>query len=167
VDELAELVEQLPDAATHLDSIARLGRKTAVTLLVATQWPTQEALGGGALRAQLTHNLRRVYQAAVAAAGEDLAHLDLRGPHDLRHTFATWLEDAGVPSRVIDELMGHAGGRRAGALAAARWAGLPGDDPSDARSRHGRAGRPDRLRDGSSWESAPRHQLIGRAWLDS
>jgi hypothetical protein len=27
-----------------------------------------------------THNLRRVYRAAVAAAGEDLAHLDLRGP---------------------------------------------------------------------------------------
>jgi DNA segregation ATPase FtsK/SpoIIIE, S-DNA-T family len=54
VDELAELVEQLPDAATHLDSIARLGRKTAVTLLVATQRPTQDALGGGALRAQLT-----------------------------------------------------------------------------------------------------------------
>jgi S-DNA-T family DNA segregation ATPase FtsK/SpoIIIE len=54
VDELAELVEQLPDAATYLDTIARLGRKTAVTLLVATQRPTQEALGGGALRAQLT-----------------------------------------------------------------------------------------------------------------
>jgi integrase len=36
-------------------------------------------------------------QAAVAAAGEDLAHLDLHGPHDLRHTFATWLEDAGIP----------------------------------------------------------------------
>jgi len=62
-----------------------------------------------------THNLRRVYQAGIAAAGEDLAHLDLRGPYDLRHTFATWLEDAGIPSRVIDELMGHAGGRRAGA----------------------------------------------------
>jgi hypothetical protein len=27
-----------------------------------------------------THNLRRVYQAAVAATGEHLAHLDLRGP---------------------------------------------------------------------------------------
>jgi integrase len=39
-------------------------------------------------------------------------HLELRGPHDPRHTFATWLEDAGIPSRVIDELMGHAGGRR-------------------------------------------------------
>jgi integrase len=61
-----------------------------------------------------THNLRRVYGAAVAAAGEDLAQLDLRGPHDLRHTFATWLEDAGIPSRVIDELMGHTVGRRAG-----------------------------------------------------
>jgi S-DNA-T family DNA segregation ATPase FtsK/SpoIIIE len=54
VDELAELVEQLPDAAGLLDTIARKGRKTAVTLLVATQRPTQEALGGGALRAQLT-----------------------------------------------------------------------------------------------------------------
>jgi S-DNA-T family DNA segregation ATPase FtsK/SpoIIIE len=54
VDELAELVEQLPDAATSLDTIARKGRKTAITLLVATQRPTQDALGGGALRAQLT-----------------------------------------------------------------------------------------------------------------
>jgi hypothetical protein len=40
-----------------------------------------------------------------------LAELRVRGPHDLRHTFATWLEDAGIPARVIDELMGHAGGR--------------------------------------------------------
>jgi integrase len=59
------------------------------------------------------NNLRRVYKAAaVETAGDELGHLDLRGPHDLRHTVATWLEDAAVPSRVIDELMGHAGGRR-------------------------------------------------------
>jgi integrase len=68
----------------------------------------------GARAPLATHNLRRVYKAAVARAGADLAHLDLRGPHDLRHTFATWLEDAGIPSRVIDELMGHAGVRRSG-----------------------------------------------------
>jgi integrase len=43
-----------------------------------------------------------------------LGELRLRGPHDLRHTFATWLEDAGIPTRVIDELMGHAGGRHGG-----------------------------------------------------
>jgi integrase len=33
--------------------------------------------------------------------------VDLRGAHDFRHTFATWLEDAGIPARVVDELMGH------------------------------------------------------------
>ena len=43
-----------------------------------------------------------------------LGELRVRGPHDLRHTFATWLEDAGIPARVIDELMGHAGGQRGG-----------------------------------------------------
>jgi integrase len=46
-----------------------------------------------------------MYQTAVKRA--DLHHLQLRGPHDLRHTFSTWLEDAGIPARVIDELMGH------------------------------------------------------------
>jgi integrase len=47
---------------------------------------------------------RRIYDRAAARAG--LADLDLHGPHDLRHTFATWLEDGGIPARLIDELMG-------------------------------------------------------------
>ena len=36
-----------------------------------------------------------------------LETVDLHGAHDLRHTYATWLEDAGIPARVIDEPMGH------------------------------------------------------------
>jgi integrase len=53
------------------------------------------------------HGFRRLYQSAARRTGGDLGHLQLRGPHDLRHTFSTWLEDAGIPARVIDELMGH------------------------------------------------------------
>jgi integrase len=43
-----------------------------------------------------------------------LEAVDLHGAHDFRHTFATWLEDAGIPARVIDEVMGHEATSRAG-----------------------------------------------------
>jgi predicted ArsR family transcriptional regulator len=43
-----------------------------------------------------------------------LKAVDLHGAHDFRHTFATWLEDAGIPARVIDEVMGHAVTSRTG-----------------------------------------------------
>jgi integrase len=58
------------------------------------------------------HGFRRLYQNAAHRAQGDLAHLQLRGPHDLRHSFSTWLEDEGIPARVIDELMGHQRSRR-------------------------------------------------------
>ena len=58
------------------------------------------------------HGFRRLYQTATKRACTDLAHLQLRGPHDLRHSFSTWLEDEGIPARVIDELMGHQRSRR-------------------------------------------------------
>ena len=56
------------------------------------------------------YRLRHAYLRALRQAREHghLLGLDLRGPHDLRHTFATWLEDDGIPTRVIDELVGHA-----------------------------------------------------------
>jgi integrase len=65
-------------------------------------------------------NVRRLYHQAVGRAAADaaktggsgLAHLELHGPHDLRHTYATWLEEEGIPVRVIDELMGHRAGSR-------------------------------------------------------
>jgi integrase len=40
--------------------------------------------------------------------------VDLHGAHDFRHTYATWLEDAGIPARVIDELTGHEATGRTG-----------------------------------------------------
>jgi integrase len=60
------------------------------------------------------YRLRHAYLRAVRQARKQghLLGLDLRGPHDLRHTFATWLEDDGIPARVIDELMGHSATRR-------------------------------------------------------
>jgi hypothetical protein len=53
VDEYAELAENAPDAAADADSIARRGRAVAVTLIAATQRPTQKAMGQGALRSQM------------------------------------------------------------------------------------------------------------------
>ena len=52
IDEYAELAEA-PDAMSDTDSIARLGRAVAVTLIAATQRPTQKAMGQGAVRSQM------------------------------------------------------------------------------------------------------------------
>jgi integrase len=53
---------------------------------------------------------------SVAPAAHDplVEAVDLHGAHDFRHTYATWLKDAGIPARVIDELMGHEATGRSG-----------------------------------------------------
>jgi S-DNA-T family DNA segregation ATPase FtsK/SpoIIIE len=53
IDEYAELTDEAPDAMSDTDSIARLGRAVAVTLVAATQRPTQKAMGQGAVRSQM------------------------------------------------------------------------------------------------------------------
>ncbi|MDQ2813466.1 MAG: FtsK/SpoIIIE domain-containing protein [Actinomycetota bacterium] len=53
VDEYAELADEGPGATGDADSIARLGRAVAVTLVAATQRPTQKAMGQGAVRSQM------------------------------------------------------------------------------------------------------------------
>ena len=53
IDEYAELAEKAPGAMSDTDSIARLGRAVAVTLIASTQRPTQKAMGAGAVRSQM------------------------------------------------------------------------------------------------------------------
>ncbi|MEV4061776.1 cell division protein FtsK [Nonomuraea dietziae] len=53
IDEYAELVDEAPGAVRHADSIARRGRAVAVTLVAATQRPSQRAMGQGAVRSQM------------------------------------------------------------------------------------------------------------------
>jgi hypothetical protein len=53
IDEYAELADEAPSAMADTDSIARLGRAVAVTLIAATQRPTQKAMGQGAVRSQM------------------------------------------------------------------------------------------------------------------
>jgi S-DNA-T family DNA segregation ATPase FtsK/SpoIIIE len=53
IDEYAELAEQAPEAMGYTDSLARLGRAVAVTLVAATQRPTQKVMGQGAVRSQV------------------------------------------------------------------------------------------------------------------
>jgi integrase len=54
------------------------------------------------------------WRALPTARDPLLEAVDLHGAHDFRHTFATWLEDAGIPARVIDEVMGHEATSRVG-----------------------------------------------------
>ena len=54
VDEYAELADTAPAAVPYAESVARRGRAVAVDLLAATQRPTQKAMGGGALRSQMS-----------------------------------------------------------------------------------------------------------------
>jgi hypothetical protein len=53
VDEYAELADEAPAAISSADSVARLGRAVAVTLVAATQRPTQKAMGQSAVRSQM------------------------------------------------------------------------------------------------------------------
>jgi hypothetical protein len=57
---IAARPEQAPAALKHADTIARLGRAPAVTLVAATQRPTQKGMGQGAVRSQM--NIRIAFR---------------------------------------------------------------------------------------------------------
>jgi integrase len=117
--------ELRPTAARVLKTLRAGGPQTVDELTVAL------AKQGRAIRSAAVQIALAELVAAdlVSSAGEDsqprwralptirdplLEAVDLRGAHDFRHTFATWLEDAGIPARVIDEVMGHEATSRGG-----------------------------------------------------
>jgi integrase len=71
-------------------------------------------LAGAGLVASAGEDGQQRWRALPKARDPLLDAVDLRGVHDFRHTFATWLEDAGIPARVIDEVMGHEATSRTG-----------------------------------------------------
>jgi integrase len=119
-------IRELPLAPLLVESIRRqLPPDADPEVLVFTGPGGGNGVPAGSRTMLSRYNFRRVYQRVVARAGHDLAAVDPHGPHDLRHTFSTWLEDAGIPARVIDELMGHERSRRGelegGSRIGARW----------------------------------------------
>jgi integrase len=76
--------------------------------LARTRWP-DELHAAGLARVDVDDQdvTAARWSAAPAAPDPLLEAVDLHGAHDLRHTYATWPEDAGIPAAVIDELMGH------------------------------------------------------------
>jgi integrase len=78
-------------------ALANLPRRTGRVFLTNLGLPYAEkkVRGGG--------QIKTAWKATCRRAGIK----DLR-PHDLRHTFSTWLTMAGVINRIRDELMGHA-----------------------------------------------------------
>jgi hypothetical protein len=124
VAKLADLSgERRPTAARVLKALRAGGPQTLDQLTGALAdrgravRPTtiQIALGdlvAAGLAAEVGEEAEKRWLALPTVRDPLLEAVDLRGAHDFRHTFATWLEDAGIPARVIDEVMGHEGTSR-------------------------------------------------------
>jgi integrase len=92
------------------------GRRAIRPATVAVALGELQAAGLAAVDDQEQDELTGRWVALPVARDPLLDAVDLHGAHDFRHTYATWLEDAGIPARVIDELMGHQASSRGGHL---------------------------------------------------
>ncbi|HZA82154.1 MAG TPA: tyrosine-type recombinase/integrase, partial [Actinomycetes bacterium] len=92
------------------------GRRPIRPATVAAALGELRAAGLAAVADRDQDELTGRWMALPVARDPLLDAVELHGAHDLRHTYATWLEDAGIPGRVIDELMGHQASSRGGHL---------------------------------------------------
>jgi integrase len=109
---LRALQEAGPGQTSEAIRSRLFGRRPTLGTVHNALWQLETA--GLVVRHGSDHTAPPRWSATDPPRDHALNNLKLRGPHDLRHTFSTWLEDAGIPARVIDELMGHAGGHRSG-----------------------------------------------------
>jgi integrase len=96
--------------------LAAAGRRPIRPATVAAALGELHAAGLAAVDGHGQDELTGRWAALPVAGDLMLEAVELHGAHDLRHTYATWLEDAGIPARVIDELMGHQASSRGGHL---------------------------------------------------
>jgi predicted ArsR family transcriptional regulator len=99
--------QTLDQLTTALANHGRLIRPTTVRVAL-------DELMAAELVADADGDDQQRWRALPTARDSLLEAVDLHGAHDFRHTFATWLEDAGIPARVIDEVMGHEATSRTG-----------------------------------------------------
>jgi len=92
--------------------LATNGRRRVRPATVAVALQELRAAGLAAVDGACQDGMEGSWSALPAARHPLLDAVDLHGAHDFRHTFSTWLEDAGIPARVIDELMGHGRSQR-------------------------------------------------------
>jgi Fe2+ or Zn2+ uptake regulation protein len=91
---------------TTNELVAALARQGRAIRPATVETALAELVAAGLAAADQTAQARR-WSSLTPSRDPLLDAVDLRGAHDFRHTFATWLEDDGIPARVIDELMGH------------------------------------------------------------
>jgi integrase len=124
---LADPTGELRPTAARVLKALRAGGRQATDQLIAALAENGRAVRPATIQVALGELVAA--ELVASSTGEDgqqrwralptardplLEAVDLHGAHDFRHTFATWLEDAGVPARVIDEVMGHEATSRTG-----------------------------------------------------
>jgi integrase len=83
----------------HTDQLAAAGRRPIRPATVAAALGELHAAGLAAVHDHDQDKLTARWTALPVARDPMLDAVDLHGTHDFRHTYATWLEDAGILPR--------------------------------------------------------------------